>query len=81
MLCYLSWYELIFYNRDFFLFLLDNYVPGMKNEIPYCLSVDCGDRLPLGDEKSCVLPDDNISCYYKAPEVECTVQGQCNPVY
>jgi hypothetical protein len=63
------------------MFILDNYSPGKIDDVPYCLPIECGNRLPLGDVKSCSLPEDNTtSCYYKVPEVVCTEQGQCVPV-
>jgi hypothetical protein len=55
-----------------FVYFLDNYIPGLVGGIPYCLPAECTSRLPLGDLKSCSLPDDTVTCYYKAPEVSCT---------
>jgi hypothetical protein len=37
----------------------------------YCVPNDCENRLPLGDYKSCNMPEDETNCYYKLPQTVC----------
>jgi hypothetical protein len=68
----------ILFSFYFFLFLsLDSYEPGLIGSVPYCLSSPCDQRIPLGNLKSCSLPNDATTCYYKIPEIPCEQDTEC----
>jgi hypothetical protein len=75
----MSWYAAYVEGEKTNIFFADNYVAGLVNGVPVCKAVDCEERLPWGNEKSCTLPGDTIACYYMAPQTVCT-EGECPKV-
>jgi hypothetical protein len=55
------------------MYIIDNYQIYTVDDTSYCVALSCDDRYPMGDSKTCSLPDDMTTCYYKAPQTSCTV--------